>query len=68
MLNKLKMWAYSFLSVVLKESLLHDLETERKKTASLQKEVERLNCYIDGLEYGMRSLRKIQIRVGEVEK
>ena len=68
MLNKLKMWAYSFLSVVLKESLLRDLQAERKKTASLQKEVERLNCYIDGLEYGMRSLRKIQIRVGEVEK
>ena len=68
MLKKLKMWAYSFLSVVLKESLLRDLQAERKKTASLQKEVERLNCYIDGLEYGMRSLRKIQIRVGEVEK
>ena len=67
-MRKLKMWAYSFLSVVLKESLLRDLQAERKKTASLQKEVERLNCYIDGLEYGMRSLRKIQIRVGEVEK
>ena len=67
-MRKLKMWAYSFLSVALKESLLEDLKRERKKTASLQREVERLNCYIDGLECGMRSLRKIQIRVGEVEK
>ena len=68
MLKNLKMWAYSFLSTVLKDSLLRDLQAERKKTASLQSEVERLNCYIDGLEFGMRSLRKIQIRVGEVEK
>lgn len=67
-MRKLKMWAYSFLSVVLKESLLADLQAERKKTASLQREIERLNCYIDGLEYGIHSLRKIQIRVGEVEK
>ena len=67
-MRKLKMWAYSFLSTVLKDSLLHDLQAERKKTATLQREVERLNCYIDGLEQGMRSLRKIQIRVGEVEK
>ena len=67
-MRKLKMWAYSFLSVVLKESLLEDLKREQKKTASLQREVERLNCYIDGLEFGVRSLRKIQIRVGEVEK
>ena len=67
-MRKLKMWAYSFLSVVLKESILADLKAEREKTARLQRENERLNCYIDGLEQGMRSLRKIQIRVGEVEK
>ena len=68
MLKKFKLWAYSFLSVAIKEALLEDLKREQKKTASLQREVERLNCYIDGLEFGMRSLRKIQIRVGEVEK
>lgn len=68
MLRKMKMWAYSFLSVALKESLLEDLKAERKKTASLRGEVQRLQCYIDGLEYGMRSLRKIQVQVGEVKK
>ncbi len=68
MLKKMKMWAYSFLSVALKESLLADLQAERKENASLQREVERLQCYIDGLEYGMRSLRKIQVQVGEVKK
>lgn len=68
MLRKFKMWCYSFLSTVLKDSLLEDLKREQKKNDELRRELDRLQCYADGLEFGMRSMRKIQIQVGEVKK
>ena len=69
MRKKFKEWLYSFLETDVKDSLLADLHAAEDKVASLQKEVDRLNCYIDGLEYGIRSIRKIHIQVGgEVKK
>ncbi len=62
MMHKWKTWLYSrFLPEYCRQSLLEEnarLENELKQK---QQRIQELNSYIDGMEAGMHSLRRITI-------
>lgn len=62
MIKKIKNWLYnSFLPMWLKETLLADYRTALKEIEDLRKELAVKNAYIDGLEAGTKSVRRIII-------
>lgn len=68
-MKKFKHWLINkFLPAWAKETLLEEnkkLEAENKR---LRQEKAELNAYINGLESGIRVLRRITINTGEVRK
>lgn len=53
-----------FLPTWAKESVVKENEALRERNRELNEEINRLNAYIDGLEAGIRSQRRIIINTG----
>lgn len=67
-MRKFKHWLIErFLPVYLKEELLKENERLREKNREQEIYIRQLNAYIDGLELGLRSQRRIVINNGEVK-
>lgn len=69
MIHKIKHWFFNrFLPVYLKDLLLDENEKLRKRIADLERQLADRNAYIDGLQDGIKSQRRIVINAGEVKK
>ena len=68
-MRRLKNWLMlRFLPVWAKESVYEENKRLREKADALQRRVELLNAYIDGLEAGIRAQRRIIINNEVKEK
>ena len=62
MIQRIRQWLIDrFLPVWAKESVVKENESLRQRLAEKETEIERLKAYIEGLETGIRSQRKIVI-------
>ena len=62
MIRRIRQWLIDrFLPVWAKESVVKENERLRQRLAEKETEIERLKAYIEGLETGIRSHRKIVI-------
>lgn len=67
-MNRIKRWLFErFLPAWAKDSVYKENAALRKQIARLEQEIAQLNAYIDGLEAGMRTQRRIVIN-NEVNK
>lgn len=68
-MKKFRRWLIDhFLPVYLKEELLKENDRLRGKLREQETHIKELNAYIEGLEYGLRSQRRIVINNGEVKR
>lgn len=68
-MKKLKKWLIdTFLPAWAKVELLEELRKKDKLIHELEDENELLRAYIDGLQWGVRSQRRIIVNTGEVKK
>lgn len=68
-MKKIKHWFFNrFLPVYLKELLLTENEKLRARIADLERQLLERDAYIDGLQAGIKSQRRIVINAGEVKK
>ena len=64
-MRKLKTWLLErFLPARAKDSVYQENTALRAKIAEQKQEIRALNAYIDGLETGLRSMRRIVIQAG----
>lgn len=64
-MRKLRMWLLErFLPAWAKDSVMRENRTLREKLEEQAQEIRELNAYIDGLETGMRAMRRIVIQSG----
>ena len=69
MIKRLKRWLIErILPVWAREELMAEIERLKESNQQLTAECDRLNAYIDGLENGIRSQRRIVINNGEVKQ
>ncbi len=62
MMHKWKEWLYSrFLPEYCRQSLMEENARLKKELEQKQQTIRDLNQYLDGMEAGMRSLRRITI-------
>ena len=62
MIRRIRQWLIDrFLPVWAKESVVKENERLRQRLAEKETEIKRLKAYIEGLETGIRSQRKIVI-------
>ena len=62
MIRKMKQWLYDrFLPMWAKETVLADNRDLQRKVAELEQKNRELEAYIDGMQTGVRSLRRIVI-------
>ena len=68
-MKKIKRWLIEqILPIYLRENMLKENERLLTKIRELETHIKQLNAYIDGLEYGIRSQRRIIIHNGEVKR
>mgnify|MGYP003322723455 CR=1 FL=1 len=68
-MNRFKKWLIErILPVLARESLLSEINRLNKQVEDLRKEIIRKDAYIDGLEDGIRSQRRIVINTTGGEK
>ena len=64
-MRKLKIWLLErFLPAWAKDSVYRENTALLAKIAEQKQEIQELNAYIDGLEAGLRSMRRIVIQTG----
>ena len=69
MIKRLKRWLIDrILPVWAREELMAEIERLKESNRQLTAECDRLNAYIEGLENGIRSQRRIVINNGEVKQ
>lgn len=68
-MKKIKRWLVErFLPVYLKEELVKENERLREELQELRTHVRELNAYAEGLEYGLRSQRRLVVNSREGRK
>lgn len=68
-MKKIKAWLYGrFLPMWAKETVLRENRQLKEENERLLFQLAEKDAYIDGLQAGMRSIRKIVINTGEVKK
>lgn len=68
-MKKIKAWLYGrFLPMWAKETVLRENKELREENEKLLFQLAEKDAYIEGLQAGMRSLRKIVINTGEGKK
>ena len=69
MIRKIKYWFFNrFLPAYLKDLLLVENEKLYQRVADLERQLKEKDAYIDGLQDGIKSQRRIVINAGEVKK
>lgn len=69
MIKKFKNWLINnFLPIWTREQMIEENRKLMEENLKLKGQIERLNAYIDGLETGIKSQRRIVINTGEVKK
>lgn len=69
MIKKFKNWLINnFLPIWAREQMMDENRKLTEENLKLKGHIERLNAYIDGLETGIKSQRRIVINTGEVKK
>ena len=69
MIKKFKNWLINnFLPIWVREQMIEENRKLMDENLKLKGQIERLNAYIDGLENGIKSQRRIVINTGEVKK
>lgn len=64
-MRKLRAWLLErFLPAWAKDSVMRENQKLRKKMDEQDQEIRELNAYIDGLETGMRAMRRVVIQNG----
>ena len=67
-MKKIKEWLINrFLPLWAKETVLADNRILKREIARLEAENDRLRAYVDGMNAGMRSVRRITINAGTRE-
>lgn len=64
MMKKIKQWFVSLAPIWAKASLQADIKALEAENQRLRLEIDRLNAYIQGLQYATRTLRRITINTG----
>ena len=64
MMKKIKRWIVNRAPIWAKASLQADIKTLETENARLLAEIDRLNAYIQGLQYATCALRRITINTG----
>ena len=64
MMKKIKRWIVEMAPVWAKASLQAENKALAEENARLRSEVDRLNAYIQGLQFATRALRRITINTG----
>lgn len=68
-MKKIKRWLVErFLPVYLKEELMEENKRLREELQELRTHVRELNAYAEGLEYGLRSQRRLVVNSREGRK
>lgn len=68
-MKKIKNWLFSrFLPMWAKETIWRDYKNLQLENEELRKKVAEQDAYIAGLSAGIKSLRRIVINTGEVNK
>lgn len=68
-MKKLKHWLIEhFLPIYLREDLLKENAKLQAKIQEQEIHIKQLDAYIDGLEFAIRSQRRLTINNGEVQK
>ena len=66
MIKRIKQWLYErFLPMWAKETLLADYRRLTKENEALLLQLAEKDAYIDGLQTGMKAIRRIVINTGE---
>lgn len=74
MIKKFKNWLINnwlinnFLPIWAREQMIEENRKLMEENLKLKGQIERLNAYIDGLETGIKSQRRIVINTGGVKK
>lgn len=69
MIRKIKHWFFNrFLPAYLKDLLLVENEKLYQRVADLERQLKEKDAYIDGLQDGIKSQRRIVINAGEVKR
>ena len=64
MMKRIKQWIVNRAPIWAKASLQADIKALETENARLLAEIDRLNAYIQGLQYATRALRRITINTG----
>lgn len=64
MIKKIRKWIVDMAPIWAKASLQAENKALAEENARLRAEVDRLNAYIQGLQYATRALRRITINTG----
>ena len=66
MIKRIKQWIYErFLPMWAKETLLADYRRLTKENEALLLQLAEKDAYIDGLQTGMKAMRRIVVNTGE---
>lgn len=63
-MKKIKKWLVNRAPIWARASLQNDIMTLEAENQLLRAEIDRLNAYIQGLQYATRALRRITINTG----
>ena len=63
-MKRIKQWIVNRAPIWAKASLQADIKALETENAKLLAEIDRLNAYIQGLQYATRALRRITINTG----
>lgn len=64
MIKRIRKWLVNRAPIWAKASLQADIMALEAENRSLRAEIDRLNAYIQGLQYATRALRRITINTG----
>lgn len=67
-MKKIKQWLVALAPIWAKASLQADIKALEAENARLMAEIDRLNAYIQGLQYATKCLRRITINTGGDQK
>ena len=68
MMKRIKQWIVNRAPIWAKASLQSDIKALETENARLLAEIDRLNAYIQGLQYATRALRRITINTGTTKE
>ena len=68
MIKKIRKWIVDRAPIWARASLQEDIKALEAENNRLRTEIDRLNAYIQGLQYATRALRRITINTGSTKE